>query len=103
MLINSEAELDIVLERRHFRYKLVHNEKSMITFYRYGDLTIKCTSDIYNIYFQSSSLTFVGLGKYHFTNIELIVVILLVMKNNLQSIQILEKWHLKDKPSIQVQ
>ena len=102
MLINSEAELDIVLERRHFRYKLVHNEKSMITFYRYGDLTIKCTSDIYNIYFQSSCLTFVGLGKYHFRILELIVVILLV-KNNLKSMQILEKWHLRDKPSIQVQ
>jgi len=46
LLKSSQKELDIILERRHFRY---------------GDLTIKCTSDIYDIYFQSSKLTFVGL------------------------------------------
>jgi len=45
VLKSSRKELDIVLERRHFRY---------------GDLTIKCTSDIYDIYFQSSTMTFVG-------------------------------------------
>ena len=38
----------IILERRHFRY---------------GDLSIKCTSDIYDIYFQSSKLTFTGIGQ----------------------------------------
>ena len=31
--------------------------------FRYGELTIKCTSDIYDIYFQSSKISFTGLGK----------------------------------------
>ena len=48
VLRTSKKELDIILERRHFRY---------------GDLSIKCTSDIYDIYFQSSKLTFTGLGQ----------------------------------------
>ena len=34
-----------------------------IIYSRYGDLTIKCTSDIYDIYFQSSTMTFVGVGE----------------------------------------
>jgi len=43
---SSKITLKIRLERRHFRY---------------GDLTIKCTSDIHDIYFQSSSLSFAGI------------------------------------------
>jgi len=46
VLMSSKISLDIVLERRHFRY---------------GELTIKCTSDIYDIYFQSSKMIFAGL------------------------------------------
>lgn len=46
ILISSKISLDIVLERRHFRY---------------GDLVVKCTSDIYDIYFQSSKIKFAGI------------------------------------------
>jgi len=46
VLISSKKSLDIILERRHFRY---------------GNLVVKCTSDIYDIYFQSSKITFAGL------------------------------------------
>ena len=31
--------------------------------FSYGSLEIKCTSEIYDVYFQSSQMTFVGLGK----------------------------------------
>ena len=34
--------------------------------FRYGDLTVKCTSDIYDIYFQSSKMTFAGLGELQY-------------------------------------
>jgi len=46
VLISSKKSLDLILERRHFRY---------------GSLVVKCTSDIYDIYFQSSKITFAGL------------------------------------------
>ena len=31
--------------------------------FSYGFLEIKCTSEIYDVYFQSAQMTFVGLGK----------------------------------------
>ena len=43
----------------------IHQREGVLigNIFSYGFLEIKCTSEIYDVYFQSAQMTFVGLGK----------------------------------------
>ena len=47
------------------QYPHIHQRDLVLiaNIFSYGFLEIKCTSEIYDVYFQSAQMTFVGLGK----------------------------------------
>ena len=53
------------LEHKHNEQYHTHpSDRSRFpNIFSYGILEIKCTSEIYDVYFQSAQMTFVGLGK----------------------------------------